>query len=187
MSERIRDLVERVLRAVGEDPSRQGLKQTPERVERALTFLTQGYQQDPEAILKKAIFDEQYDEMVIVKDIELFSLCEHHLLPFFGRCHVGYLPKGKIVGVSKIPRVVEVYARRLQLQERLTAQIADALWRHLQPYGVAVVIEARHLCMMMRGVEKQNSVMTTSAMRGVFQSERATRMEFMELIRHHGD
>ncbi|MDZ7270812.1 MAG: GTP cyclohydrolase I FolE [candidate division KSB1 bacterium] len=186
MAERIRELVEQLLRAVGEDPSRQGLKKTPERVERALAFLTQGYQQDPEEILQKAVFDEQYDEMVIVKDIELFSLCEHHLLPFFGRCHVGYLPKGKIVGVSKIPRVVDVYARRLQLQERLTTQIADALWRHLQPYGVAVVIEARHLCMMMRGVEKQNSVMTTSAMRGVFQSERATRMEFMELIRCHG-
>jgi len=187
MAEKIRDLVEEMLRALGEDPSRQGLQKTPDRVERALTFLTQGYRQDPEEILKKAIFDEQYDEMVIVKDIEVFSLCEHHLLPFFGRCHVGYLPKGKIVGVSKIPRVVDVYARRLQLQERLTTQIADALWRHLQPHGVAVVIEARHLCMMMRGVEKQNSVMTTSAMRGVFQSERATRMEFMELVRRRGD
>jgi GTP cyclohydrolase I len=187
MAEKIRDLVEEMLRALGEDPSRQGLQKTPDRVERALTFLTQGYRQDPEEILQKAIFDEQYDEMVIVKDIEVFSLCEHHLLPFFGRCHVGYLPKGKIVGVSKIPRVVDVYARRLQLQERLTTQIADALWRHLQPHGVAVVIEARHLCMMMRGVEKQNSVMTTSAMRGVFQSERATRMEFMELVRRRGD
>ncbi|MBC7187757.1 MAG: GTP cyclohydrolase I FolE [Calditrichaeota bacterium] len=186
MAERIRELVDAMLRALGEDPSRPGLQKTPERVEKALTFLTQGYAQDPEEILQKAIFDERYDEMVIVKDIEVFSLCEHHLLPFFGRCHVGYLPKGRIVGVSKIPRVVDVYARRLQLQERLTTQIADALWKHLEPYGVAVVIEARHLCMMMRGVEKQNSVMTTSAMRGVFQSERATRMEFMELIRSHG-
>ncbi len=187
MAESIRDLVEQLLRALGEDPSRQGLQKTPDRVEKALTFLTQGYRQDAEEILQKAIFDEQYDEMVIVKNIELFSLCEHHLLPFYGRCHVGYLPKGKIVGVSKIPRVVDVYARRLQLQERLTAQIADALWRYLVPHGVAVVIEARHLCMMMRGVEKQNSVMTTSAMRGVFQRERATRMEFMELIRSKGE
>ncbi|MGQ9561561.1 MAG: GTP cyclohydrolase I FolE [Candidatus Oleimicrobiaceae bacterium] len=187
MAESIRDLVEQLLRALGENPSRQGLQKTPDRVEKALTFLTQGYRQDVGEILQKAIFDEQYDEMVIVKNIELFSLCEHHLLPFYGRCHVGYLPKGRIVGVSKIPRVVDAYARRLQLQERLTAQIADALWRHLAPHGVAVVIEARHLCMMMRGVEKQNSVMTTSAMRGVFQSERATRMEFMELVMSKGE
>lgn len=187
MAESIRDLVEQLLRALGENPSRQGLQKTPDRVEKALTFLTQGYRQDVGEILQKAIFDEQYDEMVIVKNIELFSLCEHHLLPFYGRCHVGYLPKGRIVGVSKIPRVVDAYARRLQLQERLTAQIADALWHHLTPHGVAVVIEARHLCMMMRGVEKQNSVMTTSAMRGVFQSERATRMEFMELVMSKGE
>ena len=183
MSEKIKSLIHTLLVEIGEDPSRQGLKRTPERVAKSYKFLTQGYDQEIEKILNQAIFDEAYDEMVIVKDIEVYSLCEHHLLPFFGRCHVGYLPKGKILGISKIPRLVDTFARRLQLQERLTTQIADALWTHLKPFGVAVVIEARHLCMMMRGVEKQNSMMTTSAMLGVFKKDRGTRMEFMDLLK----
>jgi GTP cyclohydrolase I len=183
MSEKTASLIHTLLEDIGEDPNRQGLKKTPQRVAAVYEMLTEGYQQDIEEILNKAIFDETYDEMVIVKDIEMYSLCEHHLLPFFGKCHVGYLPKGKLLGISKIPRVVDVFSRRLQLQERLTTQIAQALCDHLQPYGVAVVIEAQHLCMMMRGVQKQNSRMTTSSMMGVFKSDRSTRMEFMELLK----
>jgi GTP cyclohydrolase I len=164
------------------DPSRDGLLKTPERVEKAMAFLTQGYNQDAASILLGAMFDVDYDEMVIVKDIEMFSLCEHHMLPFFGRVHVAYIPNGKVIGLSKIPRLIEVFARRLQVQERLTQQIADAIQEAIAPQGVGVVIEARHLCMMMRGVEKQNSSTVTSAMRGVF-SEQSTRTEFLSLVR----
>ena len=187
MSGKIESLIRDLLRAIGEDPNREGLEKTPRRVEEVYRVLTQGYEQNIEDIVNRAVFDEEYDEMVIVKNIEIYSLCEHHLLPFFGKCHVGYLPKGKILGISKIPRLVDVFARRLQLQERLTTQIAHALSEYLQPYGVAVVIEARHLCMMMRGVEKQNSMMTTSAMMGVFKSDRSARMEFMDLLKTRGE
>ncbi len=179
----LRDLVEQVLTILGEDPKRNGLLKTPERVERALKFMTQGYQKDVDHLLNGALFPIEYDEMVIVKDIDFFSLCEHHLLPFFGRCHVGYLPNKKVVGLSKIPRVVDTFARRLQVQERLTVQIAEALQSKLKPHGVAVVMEARHLCMMMRGVEKQNTVAVTSEMLGVFRSQQQTRDEFLRLIR----
>jgi GTP cyclohydrolase I len=179
MQEIIRDLLVKI----GEDPDREGLKKTPERFENAIRFLTKGYDEDPREVLRGAVFHEQYDEMVTVKDIEVFSLCEHHLLPFFGKCHVGYLPRNNIVGLSKIARVVELYARRLQVQERLTQEIATALMDTLQPHGVAVVIEAFHLCMMMRGVEKSNSKAVTSAMLGVFRTRTMTRMEFMELIK----
>jgi GTP cyclohydrolase IA len=168
-----------------EDPSRDGLVKTPERVEKAMEFLTQGYHQDPTSILRGAMFDVDYDEMVIVKDIEMFSLCEHHMLPFFGRVHVAYIPNGKVIGLSKIPRLIEVFARRLQVQERMTQQIADAIQEAITPQGVGVVIEARHLCMMMRGVEKQNSSTVTSAMRGVF-SKQSTRTEFLSLVREPG-
>jgi len=168
-----------------EDPNRDGLVKTPERVEKAMAFLTQGYQQDPTSILRGAMFDVEYDEMVIVKDIEMFSLCEHHMLPFFGRVHVAYIPNGKVIGLSKIPRLIEVFARRLQVQERMTQQIADAIQDAIAPQGVGVVIEARHLCMMMRGVEKQNSSTVTSAMRGVF-SKQSTRGEFLSLVRERG-
>lgn len=170
-----------VIRALGEDPDREGLLKTPERVAKAYQFLLHGYDLDPEAILTSALFEEDYSEMILVKDIEVYSLCEHHLLPFFGRAHVAYIPNGKIVGLSKIPRVVDVFARRLQVQERLTLQIRDAISDVLGPLGVAVVIEAQHLCMMMRGAEKQNSVTTTSAMSGEFMQQ-ATRAEFMRLI-----
>jgi GTP cyclohydrolase I len=170
-----------VIRALGEDPSRAGLVKTPERVAKAYQFLLHGYGLDPEAILTSALFEEDYSEMILVKDIEVYSLCEHHMLPFFGRAHVAYIPNGKIVGLSKIPRVVDVFARRLQVQERLTLQIRDAISDVLGPLGVAVVIEAQHLCMMMRGAEKQNSVTTTSAMSGEFMQQ-ATRAEFMRLI-----
>ncbi len=173
--------VAHVIRALGEDPDREGLVKTPVRVAKAYQFLLHGYDQDPEAILTSALFEEDYSEMILVKDIEVYSLCEHHLLPFFGRAHVAYIPNGKIVGLSKIPRVVDVYARRMQVQERLTLQIRDALSDVLEPLGVAVVIEAQHLCMMMRGAEKQNSVTTTSAMSGEFMQQ-ATRAEFMRLI-----
>ena len=172
-----------ILEALGEDPGRQGLRKTPERVARALAFLTSGYAQDAESILRGAIFEEECTEMILVKDMELYSLCEHHMLPFFGKAHVAYIPDGRIIGLSKIPRVVDVFSRRLQVQERLTQQIAEALDRALKPKGVAVVLEARHLCMMMRGVEKQNSCATTSAMLGHFRSDPKTRMEFLELIR----
>ena len=168
-----------------EDPNRDGLARTPERIEKAMEFLTQGYLQDPTAILQGAMFDVDYDEMVIVKDIEMFSLCEHHMLPFFGRVHVAYIPNGKVIGLSKIARLIEVFARRLQVQERMTQQIADAIQEAITPQGVGVVIEARHLCMMMRGVEKQNSSTVTSAMRGVF-SKQSTRTEFLSLVREPG-
>ena len=179
----MQDLIRNLLGKIGEDPEREGLRRTPERFEQAMKFLTSGYRQDPREVLLRAIFHETYDEMVTVKDIDLFSLCEHHLLPFFGKCHVAYIPRKKIVGLSKIARVVELYSRRLQLQERLTQEIATAIMDTLQPHGVAVVVEAFHLCMMMRGVEKQNSKAVTSAMLGVFRTRQSTRMEFMELIK----
>lgn len=174
--------VETILNEIGENPEREGLKKTPERVAHAYKFLTKGYSQDIDAIMNKAVFTEKYDEMVIVKNIDFFSLCEHHLLPFYGKCHIAYIPNGKIVGLSKIPRIVEVFARRLQVQERLTQQIADTLNSYLKPDGVGVVIEASHLCMMMRGVEKQNSIATTSAMHGSFKEDQRTREEFLNLI-----
>ena len=177
------DLVREMLARLGEDPEREGLVSTPERVERAMRFLTKGYTEDPETMLKGALFTEEYDEMVIVKDIEMFSLCEHHMLPFFGKVHVAYLPNGKVVGLSKIPRLVELFSRRLQVQERLTTQIAETLMKVIQPLGVGVVIEARHLCMMMRGVEKQHSAAVTSSMLGSFREEQQTREEFLSLIR----
>jgi GTP cyclohydrolase I len=170
-----------IITRLGEDPEREGLAKTPERVAKAMQFLTQGYEQDGEAIIRSAMFQEDYSEMVIVKDIELYSLCEHHMLPFFGKAHVAYIPNGYIVGLSKIPRVIDVYARRLQVQERLTDQILHCLHKTLQPLGVAVVIEAHHMCMMMRGVQKQNSVTTTSAFTGEFQRAE-TRGEFLNLI-----
>ena len=179
----MQELIRNLLGKIGEDPEREGLRRTPERFEQAMKFLTSGYRQDPREVLQRAIFHETYDEMVTVKDIDLFSLCEHHLLPFFGKCHVAYIPRKKIVGLSKIARVVELYSRRLQLQERLTQEIATAIMDTLQPHGVAVVVEAFHLCMMMRGVEKQNSKAVTSAMLGVFRTRQSTRMEFMELIK----
>lgn len=170
-----------MLTVLGEDPDREGLVKTPERVAKAYQFLLHGYVTDPRAILESAVFEEDYSEMIVVKDIEVYSLCEHHMLPFFGKAHVAYIPKGKIVGLSKIPRVVDVFARRLQVQERLTIQVRDAIQEVLNPLGVGVVIEAQHLCMMMRGAEKQNSITTTSAMSGEFMHA-ATRQEFMRLI-----
>jgi GTP cyclohydrolase I len=172
-----------VLQNIGEDPERDGLKRTPERTAKAMQFLTRGYQEDPAQLLRGALFEVDYDEMVIVKDIEMFSLCEHHLLPFYGKVHVAYLPKGKVIGLSKIPRLVDVFARRLQVQERLTKQIAEAIKEAIDPIGVGVVIEARHLCMMMRGVEKQHSATVTSSMLGAFRDEHQTREEFLSLIR----
>jgi GTP cyclohydrolase I len=180
----IEPLVEAMLKELGEDPGRDGLLRTPRRVAKSMRFLTQGYEQDPQEILNDALFDVTYDEMVIVKDIELYSLCEHHLLPFLGRAHVAYIPNGKVVGLSKIPRLVEMFARRLQVQERLTSQVAETLESILHPKGVAVVIESIHLCMMMRGVSQQNSFAITSSLRGVFESNSKTRSEFMDLIRH---
>jgi GTP cyclohydrolase I len=179
----MKELIEQMLREIGEDPNREGLKRTPERVEKALQFFTKGYAEDPQELLNNALFVEDYDEMVIVKNIDLFSLCEHHMLPFFGKCHVAYIPRKKIVGLSKIVRLVEMFSRRLQVQERLTSQIAETIHETLNPYGVGVVIEAQHLCMMMRGVEKQNSVALTSSMLGTFRTQQETRMEFMELIK----
>ena len=178
------DLVRELLVRLGEDPAREGLARTPERVHRAYEFLTKGYQEDADALLKKALFTVTYDEMVIVKDIEMFSLCEHHMLPFFGKVHVAYIPKGKVIGLSKIPRLIEIFARRLQIQERLTTQIAETIQKAIQPQGVGVVIEARHLCMMMRGVEKQHSAAVTSAMLGAFRNSEETRTEFLSLIRN---
>jgi len=172
-----------MLEGIGEDPLREGLLKTPERVARSLRFLTGGYNQNPEELLKNAVFTEAYDEMVVVRDIDLFSMCEHHMLPFFGKAHVAYIPDGKIVGLSKLARVVEVFARRLQVQERLTQQIRDAIQNVLNPKGVGVVIEAKHLCMVMRGVEKLNSVTTTSAMSGQFITSQSTRSEFLRLIK----
>lgn len=173
---------EDVLKKIGEDPTREGLLRTPERVAKAMQFLTHGYDQDPDAIVQQAIFHEEYSEMVIVKDIEVYSLCEHHMLPFFGKAHVAYIPNGKIVGLSKIPRVVDAYSRRLQVQERLTIEIRDCIQRTLSPKGVAVVIEASHMCMQMRGVQKQNSVTTSSAFTGLFLKNDSTRKEFINLI-----
>jgi GTP cyclohydrolase I len=180
----ITDLTRELLVRLGEDPSRDGLLRTPERMAKALEYLTHGHNERPEEILQGALFDVDYDEMVIVKDIEMFSLCEHHVLPFFGKVHVAYIPKGKVIGLSKIPRLVDVFARRLQVQERLTTQIAETIQNAINPQGVGVVIEARHLCMMMRGVEKQHSSTITSAMLGAFRDERPTREEFLALIRN---
>ncbi len=182
-SESIADLVRRMLVEIGEDPAREGLRRTPERFEKALRYLTSGYRQDPEKLLNGAIFSVCYDEMVVVKDIELYSLCEHHLLPFFGKCHVAYIPDKKVVGLSKIARLVNMYARRLQIQERLTSQIAESIEKILCPQGVGVIIEARHLCMVMRGVEKQHSTAVSSAMLGVFRENKQTRDEFLALVR----
>jgi GTP cyclohydrolase IA len=179
---RIAERVREILGDLGEDPERDGLKRTPERFEKALRFLTNGYKQDPATLLNGAMFDVAYDEMVVVKDIELYSLCEHHLLPFFGRCHVAYLPDKKVVGLSKVARLVDMFARRLQIQERLTSQIANAIQDQLHPQGVGVIIEARHLCMVMRGVEKQNSTTTTSAMLGASRENKQTRDEFLALV-----
>lgn len=176
-------LVRQMIVQLGEDPNREGLRRTPERFEKALRYLTSGYRQDPAKILNGAMFSVTYDEMVVVKDIEVYSLCEHHLLPFFGKCHVAYIPNKKVVGLSKVARLVNMYARRLQIQERLTSQIAQTLEDQLSPQGVGVIIEARHLCMVMRGVEKQNSAAMTSAMLGVFRENKQTRDEFLSLIR----
>lgn len=181
-TEELADITERQLALLQEDPQREGLLKTPLRVAKSLQFLTHGYNLDPRAILQSALFDEEYSEMILVKDIEIYSLCEHHMLPFFGKAHVAYIPNGKIVGLSKIPRVVDVFARRLQVQERLTHQIHHVIQEELNPQGVAVVVEAQHLCMMMRGAEKQNSVTTTSSMCGVFLEQAHTRAEFMRLI-----
>ena len=177
-------LVRRQLELLGEDPKRDGLQNTPLRVSKALQFLTKGYQEDPKKVLNRALFDVKSDEMVIVKDIDFYSLCEHHMLPFFGKCHIAYLPGKKVVGLSKLPRLVDVYARRLQVQERMTHEIAKAVMDLVHPLGVGVVIEAQHLCMMMRGVEKQNSYAMTSAMLGGFRTDSRTRSEFLELLRH---
>jgi GTP cyclohydrolase I len=179
------EMYREILTRLGEDPTRDGLATTPSRVEKSMAFLTKGYREDPTRILQGAMFDVDYDEMVIVKDIEMFSLCEHHMLPFFGRVHVAYIPKEKVIGLSKIPRLVEVFARRLQVQERLTRQIADSIQEAIAPQGVGVVIEARHLCMMMRGIEKQNSSTVTSAMVGCFR-QKETRAEFLSLVRQRG-
>lgn len=176
------DLVSEMLRRLGEDPAREGLLKTPDRVARALAFLTQGYGQTPADVVGDALFEETHESMVLVKDIELYSLCEHHMLPFFGKAHVAYIPNGRIMGLSKVARLVEVYARRLQVQERLTEQVAQAVFETTRPHGVAVVIEAHHLCMMMRGVQKQNSMTITSAMRGIFLEDHRTRDEFMRLV-----
>jgi GTP cyclohydrolase I len=177
------ELTREMLIRLGEDPEREGLGRTPERMAQALEFLTKGYQEDPQEILKGALFTEEYDEMVIVKDVEMFSLCEHHLLPFFGKVHVAYIPNGKVIGLSKIPRLIDIFARRLQVQERLTMQIAECIQQAIAPEGVGVVVEARHLCMMMRGVEKQHSSAVTSSMLGAFRNEENTRQEFLSLIR----
>lgn len=173
-----------ILKTLGENPDREGLTKTPRRVAEALTFLTQGYQMDPETVINDALFTEEYQEMIVQKDIDFYSLCEHHMLPFFGKAHVAYIPHHKIVGVSKLARLVDVYARRLQVQERLTNQIANIILEKLDPLGVAVVLEAEHLCMRMRGVQKQNSIVITSTLLGAFQNRQETRSEFMNLIRH---
>ena len=177
------ELMKEMIVRLGEDPEREGLLRTPARVHKAFEFLTKGYNEDPETMLKNALFTVTYDEMVIVKDVEMFSLCEHHMLPFFGKVHVAYIPNGKVIGLSKIPRLIEMFSRRLQIQERLTTQIAETIQKVIQPQGVGVVIEARHLCMMMRGVEKQHSAAVTSSMLGCFRDEQETRQEFLSLIR----
>ena len=179
----MQSLIRQLLAELGEDPSREGLLNTPKRVEKALKFLTSGYDMDVDQVLNDALFTVDYSEMVIVKDIDFYSLCEHHMLPFFGKCHVAYIPKNKVIGLSKIPRLVEVFARRLQIQERLTSQIAETVLEKINPLGVAVVMEATHLCMSMRGVEKQNSFAVTSSMLGAFRENARTRMEFLELIK----
>lgn len=179
----MKNLVKGILDEIGEDSDREGLLKTPERVDRSLRFLTSGYDVDVQKVINGAVFTEDFNEMVVVKDIELYSLCEHHMLPFFGNCHVGYIPGGKVLGLSKLPRIIEVFSRRLQVQERLTTQIANAIYESINPQGVAVIIEAQHLCMMMRGVQKQNSCTTTSCMLGVFQNDAKTRMEFLNLIK----
>ncbi|HSG01798.1 MAG TPA: GTP cyclohydrolase I FolE [Vicinamibacterales bacterium] len=180
------DLIRQLLAALGEDVNREGLRETPRRVDKSLRFLTSGYQTDIDALVNDALFSVDYNEMVIVRDIDLYSLCEHHLLPFFGKCHVAYVPDGRVIGLSKIPRIVDAFARRLQVQERLTSQVAQTIQAKVRPLGVAVVIEATHLCMAMRGVEKQNSVTVTSEMLGVFQTDARTRAEFLGLIRRPG-
>jgi GTP cyclohydrolase I len=180
----IEPLIAKLLKELGEDPGRDGLLRTPNRVAKAMRFFCTGYSQDPKQILNNALFDVSYDEMVIVKDVDFYSLCEHHMLPFFGRAHIAYLPNGKVVGLSKIPRLVEMFSRRLQVQERFTTQIAETLEQVLEPKGVAVVVESIHLCMMMRGVAQQNASAITSSMRGAFERDPKTRAEFMELIRH---
>lgn len=180
----MQELYHQLLTGIGEDPAREGLLKTPERAARAMTFLTRGYHQNLDDIINGAMFSTENDEMVIVKDIELYSLCEHHLLPFFGKCHVAYIPKGRIIGLSKIPRIVDMFARRLQVQENLTKQIAETVMAAVQPLGVGVVIEAEHLCVKMRGVEKQNSLMVTSHMLGAFRKDPRTRSEFLTLIQH---
>jgi len=182
--ETIADLTRRILRLIGEDPGRDGLRETPERFEKALRYLTSGYHLDSDKVLNKAMFTVSYDQMVLVKDIEVYSLCEHHMLPFFGKCHVAYIPDKQVVGLSKLPRLVNMFARRLQIQERLTSQIAEAIRQKISPVGVGVVIEARHLCMVMRGVEKQHSEAVTSAMLGAFADNKQTRDEFLSLIGH---
>jgi GTP cyclohydrolase IA len=179
----MQDAIRRLLTDLGEDPDREGLRDTPKRVEKAYTFLTSGYRADIDKVLNNALFTVDYNEMVIVKDIDFYSLCEHHLLPFFGKCHIAYIPSDRVIGLSKIPRLVDVFARRLQVQERLTRQIADTIRDKIAPLGVAVVMEATHLCMSMRGVEKQNSFAVTSAMQGAFRDNSRTRMEFLELIK----
>ncbi len=181
---RIEGLVESLLKEIGEDPTRDGLQRTPSRVARAMDFLTSGYQQDPKVVLNEAVFEDSCNEMVVVKDIDFYSMCEHHMLPFFGKAHVAYIPAGRIVGLSKIARLVEMYSRRLQVQERLTQEVAASINKVLKPKGVAVVVEGQHLCMMMRGVQKQNSVAITSAMLGGFEADPKTRSEFLGLIRH---
>jgi GTP cyclohydrolase IA len=178
------DLVREMIVRLGEDPTREGLVSTPDRVHRAYQHLMKGYKEDPDTLLKNALFTVSYDEMVIVKDVEMFSLCEHHMLPFFGKVHVAYIPNGKVIGLSKIPRLIEIFSRRLQIQERLTTQIAETIQKAIEPQGVGVVIEARHLCMMMRGVEKQHSAAVTSSMLGCFREEQETRTEFLSLIHH---
>ncbi len=182
----VEELIRELLRDLGEDPAREGLRDTPGRVERSLRFLTSGYRADVDVVLNNALFSVDYSEMVIVKDIDFYSLCEHHLLPFFGKCHVAYLPRAHVIGLSKLPRLVEIFSRRLQIQERLTNEIASTVQDKIDPLGVAVVMEATHLCMSMRGVEKQNSLAVTSAMLGVFREHARTRMEFLELIKHRG-
>ena len=179
----MQEIIRRLLAELGENPAREGLIDTPKRVEKALKFLTSGYTADIDTVLNNALFTVDYNEMVIVKDIDFYSLCEHHLLPFFGRCHIAYIPQGRVIGLSKIPRIVEIFARRLQIQERMTSEIGETIKRAIDPLGVAVVLEATHLCMSMRGVEKQNSFAITSAMLGGFRSDARTRMEFLQLIR----
>ena len=182
----LREIYAEVLGRLDDDPTRDGLLRTPERIEKSMTFLTRGYQQTLEQVVGSALFDVDYDEMVIVRDIEFYSMCEHHMLPFFGRAHVAYVPSGKVIGLSKLPRLVDMFARRLQVQERLTRQVADAIIETIQPQGVGVILEAQHLCMMMRGVEKQSSMTTTSAMLGAFRTQTQTRNEFLSLVRRPG-